>query len=251
MVLNSGPFPVSYFAQLSKVEQGHWWFRARNRLLLWAIAKKVKPFFSLLEVGCGTGYVLEGIREAYPDAELFGSEYYSEGLFYAQKRIPTASFRKLDATVMDEFNCYDVIGAFDVIEHIGQDEKVLINMARAIKPGGALIITVPQHKWLWSKVDEHACHVRRYTRNEIMEKVHVSGLSVEYVTSFVSILVPLMWLSRLRAYRGGYDPMSEFRISRWLNSSLEFVMQVELAFLKLGMRFPFGGSLLLIAKKPS
>lgn len=249
MSLSRTPFPVSFFEQLSEVEQGHWWFRARNRVLLWVIAKKIKPFFSLMEVGCGTGYVLEGIREVYPSAELFGAEYYDEGLYFARKRVPNASFRQLDATVMDDSDCYDVIGAFDVIEHIEEDEKVLVNLARAIKPGGSLIITVPQHRWLWSQVDEHACHVRRYTRTELVKKVNKTSLSVEYVTSFVSFLVPLMWLSRLRRFKGGCDPMSEFRIPCWLNSSFEMIMHIELALLKLGLRLPFGGSLILVAKK--
>lgn len=243
------PFPSDAFVKLAEAESGHWWFRARNRLLLWVLATKVKPFHRFLEVGCGTGYVLEGIRKIYPSAKLFGAEYFEEGLVFARKRIPTATFRQLDATTMNDAECYDVIGAFDVIEHIEQDETVLGNLARAIIPGGALIITVPQHRWLWSAVDEQACHVRRYTRKELVNKVNCAGLTVDYATSFVSLLVPLMWVSRLRARKRNDDPMSEFRISRWLNSGLEMVMCLELALLKFGVRFPIGGSLLVVAKK--
>jgi len=243
------PFPSSSFVQLAEAESGHWWFRARNRILLWTMATKIKPFVSFLEVGCGTGYVLDGVRKAYPAADLFGAEYFEEGLVFARKRVPDASFRQLDATVMDEADRYDVIGVFDVIEHIEQDEKVLENLARAVKPGGSLMITVPQHRWLWSAADEHACHVRRYTRSELVEKVSRAGLRTDYVTSFVTFLVPLMWLARRSASKGNYDPMSEFRIPRWLNHGLETVMSIELALLKLGLRFPLGGSLLLVARK--
>ena len=242
------PFPSAAYGPLARAEAAHWWFRMRNKILIWALARKVKPFSSLLEIGCGTGYVLEGIHRVWPQVELQGSEYFEEGLEYARERIPTATFRQLDATLLDEVNRYDVLAAFDVIEHIEQDEAVLRNLARAIHHGGSLVLTVPQHRWLWSPVDAYACHVRRYSRAELVGKVLRSGLQVSYVTSFVSLLVPLMWLARKRM--GQHKPMGEFNIPRWLNRSLETVMQIELLLLKTGVRFPVGGSLLLIATKP-
>ncbi|CAK17989.1 putative SAM-dependent methyltransferase [Pseudomonas entomophila L48] len=217
--------------------------------MLWALAKKVKPFNSLLEIGCGTGYVLEGISRAWPQIELHGSEYYEEGLEHARKRIPNAQLKQLDATRMQEVERYDIVGAFDVIEHIEQDETVLRNLTRALRPGGSLVVTVPQHRWLWSQVDEYACHVRRYSRAELVEKAQRAGLQVSYVSSFVSLLVPLMWLSRKRANKQ-HDPMGEFNIPRWLNQSLEMLMRLELGLIKAGVRFPIGGSLLMVATKP-
>lgn len=213
------------------------------------MAKRVENLRDFLEIGCGTGFVLQGIRAAYPETELFGSEYFQEGLEYARERIPSATFVQLDATEMQETDRYDAIGAFDVIEHIEQDEKVLNNLERALRPGGKLFVTVPQHRWLWSAVDEHVCHVRRYTRAELIEKVKNTGLQIEYVTSFVCLLVPLMWLARLRAKTSDYDPMGEFQIPEWLNRSLEIVMNIEFSLLRLGVRFPIGGSLLLVAAK--
>jgi trans-aconitate methyltransferase len=243
------PFPATAFASLAAAEANHWWFRSRNRILLWALANHIGRFNSFLEVGCGTAFVLEGIHTSYPNAELHGSEYFEEGLVHARERLPSATFIQLDATTMSEVDRYDVIGTFDVIEHIEQDQVVLNNLANALKLGGSLLISVPQHRWLWSQVDEFACHVRRYTRSELIEKVKSTGLQVQYVTSFVSFLVPLMWLSRLRKYKGEYDPMTEFQIPRWLNKGLEWVMKTELIFLKFGVRLPMGGSLLLVAKK--
>ena len=138
---NRSPFPSSSYGQLAQAESGHWWFRVRNMVVIWALTKKVKPFNNLLEVGCGTGYVLEGISRTWPKIELHGSEYFEEGLEYARKRVPTAELRQLDATTMDEIDRYDVVAAFDVIEHIEQDETVLRNLARAIRPGGSLVLT--------------------------------------------------------------------------------------------------------------
>ncbi|WP_460117019.1 class I SAM-dependent methyltransferase [Pseudomonas sp. S2_C03] len=243
------PFPEETFAALAAAEAGHWWFRARNRVLLWALASRVGHFDSFLEIGCGTGFVLEGISKAYPKADIYGSEYFEEGLLHARKRMPSATFSQLDATKMTDSERYDVIGAFDVIEHIEQDQLVINNLSNALKTGGSLLISVPQHRWLWSEVDEYACHVRRYTRSELTEKIQSSGLHVEYATSFVSFLVPLMWLSRLRARTSDYDPMAEFKIPAGLNYSLEKIMKLELGLLKLGIRIPVGGSLLIVARK--
>ncbi|WP_319797364.1 class I SAM-dependent methyltransferase [Nitrobacter sp.] len=244
------PFPAGVFAKLAALEAGHWWFRSRNAILLWALQTKLhQPFYSFLEVGCGTGFVLEGIRNRFPAATLYGAEYYEEGLKFARGRVPSASFCQLDATTMTEINQYDVIGAFDVIEHIENDALVLKNFARALTPGGVVMISVPQHRWLWSAVDVHACHVRRYIRSELWAKVKAADLEPQYVTSFVSLLVPLMWIMRRKPAGASYDPMAEFEIPNWQNVILESVMKVELALLKAGIRFPFGGSLLLIARK--
>ena len=242
-------FSPSAFAELAALERKNWWFRSRNEVILWALGKHCSGFRHYLEVGCGTGFVLEAVRAQYEHAEIPGSEYFEEGLVHARQRVPSASFRRLDATAMDDKERFDVIGAFDVLEHIEEDEKVFLNLARAILPGGALLVTVPQHRWLWSAMDDHACHVRRYTRDELISKVVRTGLEVEYVSSFVSLLLPLMWLSRLRAKKAVVDPMSEFKIPGWLNAGLEGVMDLERLLQRIGMRFPVGGSLLLVARK--
>ena len=206
-------------------------------------------FQRFLEIGFGTGFVLEAIHNVNPSAKVYGYEYFEEGLAYARKRVPSANLLQLDAKEMLEIKYYDVIGAFDVIEHIDEDEMVLSNISRALKQGGALLVTVPQHQWLWSAADEYAGHVRRYTRVELVGKVTRSGLTVEYMTSFVSLLVPIMWFSRMCSNNGNYDLIDEFQIPNWLNRLLEMIMTFELRLLKFGMTFPIGGSLLLLARK--
>lgn len=243
------PFPPSYFAQLAEVESSNWWFRSRNRILLWVLNHKIGPFRNFLEVGCGTGYVLESIQNKFPTVEISGAEYHEEGLEFARTRIPTANFRQLDITKMTDVNVYDVIGAFDVIEHIEEDQQSLLNLARALKPNGKLIISVPQHQWLWSVTDEAACHVRRYSSKELTTKLHQAGLKLDYKSSFISLLIPLMFISRRRSKNLQTDPMRELRVPKLLNRALETVMSLELLALKAGIKFPFGGSLLVVASK--
>jgi SAM-dependent methyltransferase len=151
---------------------------------------------------------------------------------------------------MSDVNAYDCIGSFDVIEHIDDDECVLFNFHRALRPGGFLLLTVPQHPWLWSAADDYAHHVRRYTYPELRRKVRASGFRIEYCTSFVSLLLPLMALQRLSSRHQTYNLEDEFKISPLLNAVLYLVMQLELLLLRLGLRFPAGGSLLLLARKP-
>ena len=234
------------FAGLASAEAGHWWFRSRNRLILWALQRQTGRVGTLLEIGCGTGYVLEGIDKAFPAAELYASDYFEEGLQFARARVPRAHFRQLDATRLDDEARYDVILACDVLEHIEADERVLRNIERALRPGGSFLITVPQHAWLWSPIDEHARHVRRYSRDELLDKLDGAGLRPRLATSFVTLLLPLMWLARLRARVGPLDPMAEFRISAWLNFVLERTMTTERWLIEAGVRLPAGGSLLFV-----
>ncbi len=247
--MSSEFYPAEAYDKLAEVESGHWWFRSRNRILIWLMKKYVPDINTFLEVGCGTGFVLQAVQKNYPNAKLFASEYFKEGLVHASKRVPSAKFNQLDARNMVDNKIYDVIGAFDVIEHIEEDELVLSNFFRALKKKGLLFLTVPQHPWLWSAADEHACHVRRYKKKELIKKVKDAGFSIEYVSSFVSLLVPLMWLNRKKGKDSKYNPMDEFLIPRWLNKSLEKMMLIELGLLKIKIKLPIGGSLIMLAKK--
>ena len=243
------PFPPASFPYLAASESKHWWFRVRNQIIIWILRTRVGGIKDFIEVGCGTGYVISGISKAIPALGLEASEYFEDGLIFARQRLPQCRFRQLDATAMAEENAYDCIGSFDVIEHINADECVLSNFNRALRPGGFLLLTVPQHPWLWSASDVYAHHVRRYTSLELRRKVLCAGYRIEYCTSFVSLLLPLMALQRLLSRNQNYNPDNEFKISPLLNASLYLVMQIELTLLRLGLRFPAGGSLLLRARK--
>ena len=247
---NQSPFPRGSFEYLASLEKKHWWFRARNQIIIWVLKSKAHSIKSFLEVGCGTGYVISGISKEFPAFKLHASEYFEEGLVYARERVPKCEFRQLDATQMKELDSYDCIGSFDVIEHIDKDQIVLANFNRALRSGGFLLITVPQHPWLWSVADDYAHHVRRYTAQELRRKVLNAGFRIELCTSFVSLLLPLMVLQRLLLRKKNYNPDEEFKINPLLNLALYWVMRLEVTFLRLGVQFPAGGSLLLLARKP-
>lgn len=249
---SSTGFRREYFAELVVLEEKNFWFRSRNRLIVWALRCYFPDATRFLEVGCGTGYVLSGIKGAFPEMQLYGSEIYTAGLGFAAMRADNALLFQMDAREIPFKDEFDVIGAFDVLEHIEEDERVLQQFYRAVRPGGGIVLTVPQHPFLWSQHDEAACHARRYRRRELKQKVEAAGFEVKMTTSFVSLLLPFMLLSRLRGRvpEEHYDPMAELRLGPVMNSILEGIMNIERALTRWGIRFPSGGSLLLVAGKP-
>lgn len=130
---------------------------------------------------------------------------------------------------------------------------MLQNFHVALRSRGYLILTVPQHRWLWSVSDDFAQHVRRYSRKEIVAKLKSAGFRVSYLSSFVSLLLPLMIAQRLGASHGKQDDYSIdqlLSINPFLNHCFYMIMLVELWLLRHGLTFLAGGSLIILAQKP-
>lgn len=247
------PFPVNAFAGLAALESSHWWFRGRNRLLLWILQDKIRPISNYLEVGCGTGFVLEAVARKFPRLTLEATEYYNTGLNYAKARTPSCQFKEIDAMQMNDISCYECIGCFDVLEHIEDDDLVIENFHNALRPSGHLLLTVPQHQWLWSATDDFAHHKRRYSRKELVSKLRRAGFRVTYTSSFVSLLLPLMAAQRLSSSKSKgheYSIHDILSIHPILNRCFYAIMLIEVWLLELGFTFPTGGSLVLVAQKP-
>lgn len=248
---NTG-FNPNHFKSLAELESKNFWFRARNRLIVWTINRYCPELKSFFEIGCGTGFVISAISKNFPDAKVLGSEYFEEGLIYARQRLPKSSFTQMDARSIPYCSKFDSIGAFDVLEHIEEDELVLKQIFKALQLGGFLFITVPQHKWLWSSVDDYACHVRRYNIKILQEKVRQAGFEVVSSTSFVTLLLPAMYFSRLlkkNKHNVNYDSMAELRINPILNKIFEWILDFEILLIRMGLSLPVGGSRLLVARK--
>ncbi len=116
-----GGFKSSYFSDLARLEEANFWFQSRNQLILWALEEYCQNFQSFLEIGCGTGYVLSGVSKLFPHSTLQGSEIFIAGLGFAAARLPTVNLMQMDARDIPFQEEFDVIGAFDVLEHIEED----------------------------------------------------------------------------------------------------------------------------------
>lgn len=255
LALQNDGFNPKFFQLMAQVEPAHFWFVSRNRILGDVLRKYFAAPAQVLEIGCGTGFVLSGMRALFPQASLSASDIFTEGLNYAARRVPDSFMFQMDARHIPFRDEFDLIGAFDVLEHIEDDEAVLTQLFLACNAGGGLALTVPQHRWLWSRMDDFAHHKRRYTRSEMVQKLERAGFHVAYSTSFVSLLLPLMMAARLLrkpAGAGMEDQMDAagLSIGKMTNFLMGVVMVAERGLIRIGLRMPFGGSLLVIAKKP-
>jgi len=243
-------FPPERYPVLARFESDNFWFRSRNKLVLWVLKRHFQNMKNFLEIGCGTGFVLSGVAAAFPEVSLSASEIDSAGLPFVRQKAPSADIFQMDARQIPFKKEFDVIGVFDVIEHIEEDEKVLDQLYNACKPGGGVIITVPQHPWLWSKIDDFSHHKRRYTRKELVDKIKGAGFEIVETFSFVSLLLPVMLLSRLKnVSKKDFDPIRELTLPKFINRALERIMDIERTLIQAGLGFPGGGSLLCVGIK--
>ena len=243
-------FDPEHFPRLFALEERSFWFRGRSNLIEWALARYFPEARDLLEVGCGTGYVLDRLRRAFPSLALSGSELFAEGLACARARLGEAvPLRQADATDLGLQQAFDMVGAFDVIEHIEDDRRVLANLHAALRPGGGLLLTVPQHAWLWSATDVAAHHRRRYARKDLHARLHEAGFEVLRMTSFVTLLLPAMLLARRRQREGMAEVEAELDLPAPLNAIGGATLAIEAFLIRLGLDLPVGGSLLAVARK--
>lgn len=247
----------SFFEALVRVEETSFWFVNRARLIARLLRRHFPHARTMLEIGCGTGSVLLALQRAAPELRLTGSELHPEGLAFARRRLGDGvALMQMDARAIPAREQFDVIGAFDVIEHIPEDEAVLRAMHAALKPGGGAIVAVPQHPWLWSAFDDAAHHQRRYRRGELEAKLRGAGFEILASTSFNAVLLPLMAASRLTMrLRGGRSKpaaaLSELAMPRWLDGALHLALRLEVALTGAGLRWPAGGSRFVVARRPA
>jgi len=256
-----GGYDPTFFEQLARIEDHHFWFRARNRLifkLTKRIASGFPPGYFVLEVGCGTGNVLRVLRKACPDGVVVGLELWLDGLRYAQRRSAGLLVQG------DVRNCpfskpFSLVGMFDVLEHVPEERETLASLWKNIAPGGTLLLTVPAHPFLWSYFDEAAHHCRRYSVGDIRNKLTEAGFHVEFVSQFMASIFPIVWFVRkIRGLPSHADSRTardrtanEFRLVPIVNEILTALLFLEAGWLARGHRLPFGTSLVVVARRPA
>lgn len=255
----SGGYDPSFFEELARVEDHHFWFRARNHLIF-ELAKKLssqlRPGYLVLEVGCGTGNVLRILRQACPHGSVVGLELWLAGLHFAQERSPGLLVQG------DIRNCpfgkpFDLIGMFDVLEHVPEERETLWALHEALTRDGRLILTVPAHQYLWSYFDEAAYHCRRYSPREIRARLAEAGFHVEFLSQFMACTFPIVWfwrkVSTLRQRWNSNDARTlaarEFQMVPGVNGLLTALLKLEALWLRRGHTLPIGTSLIVIARK--
>jgi len=249
-------YPDSGFDLTDENAESSFWVSSRNRLFKRIVQIHLLPTGKtrLLEIGCGTGDFIRQIARN-ESLEITGSEVYLKGLVYAKKNLPGVEFIQFDVTKGKIDEQFHVITAFDVIEHVDNDSAALLNINQMLADNGVFIISVPQHMFLWSKLDEMVRHKRRYSRRELVSKLKANGFDVAYATSFLFVLFPLMLISRLFD-KGRDDPLSDERalekrvkFSGVVNSVFDLFMRIDESLIRMGASLPFGGTLVIVARK--
>lgn len=253
-----GGYDPNFFDHLAGIEDQHFWFRARNRLILRLVknlARELPPGFSVLEVGCGTGNVLRVLRRACPSGTVVGLELCFEGLQHAKRR-SLALLVQGDVRAYPFAKPFSLICMFDVLEHVPNEHSTLTSLYNNLAPGGKLLLTVPAHQFLWSYFDEAAHHCRRYSLSEIRQKLSDAGFEIEFAGQFMACLFPLVWLVRKFREPLDSDPsaahvrsVNEFRIIPIVNEFLTALLTIEALWVARRRHLPLGTSLVVIARK--
>ena len=256
-------FDPSFYSSLFAIEEKHFWFRARNRVIATVVsqlASRLESGYRVLEVGCGTGGVLNVLESACGRGRVTAMDLFPEALGYARRRarcplvqgdIHRAPFRV----------AFDIVGAFDVIEHLSDDARPLSFMRGLLRPGGALVVTVPADPSLWSYFDDASGHFRRYTRAGLVRALEGAGFRVEYATPYMATIFPLVWLGRRltalsprkreQAAHVHELAEAELRVTPVVNEVLASVLLREARFVERRRTLPFGTSLLAVARRPA
>jgi SAM-dependent methyltransferase len=256
----SDPLP-DFAPYLFNAEDRHFWFRSRNTVIGRVAAQLLAglpPGYRVLEVGCGNGNVLRVLEQVCLGGKLIGLDLSEEKLTFARRRT-NCELRHGDLHRLAEAATFDLIGMFDVLEHLPDDVGALQAMRAALSTGGRLLLTVPAHHSLWSYADTHAGHYRRYGVSQLRTVLAESGLHVEYCTQFMAILFPMMWLGRRLASwqwkqedgpKGDRDRFRrELRVVPVVNGLLTRLLECEVPLLSRRWNLPLGTSLLAIARK--
>jgi SAM-dependent methyltransferase len=246
-------FDPTAFKALDAAEDRHFWFVARRRVICAAARRALRgrAVQRILEIGCGNGSVLRALGETFPQAHLFGTDLHIDGLRYAARRV-AAPLLAADIFAMPFDDAFDLVGMFDVLEHLEAHDLALQKVRGLLRPGGVLAITVPAHMALWSYMDTQAHHCRRYASRELHEVLTRNGFRVLQLSQFMSALYPLMWLGRRREISKAEDSRAaaeaELRIVPGVNGLLRAALAPEAWLIARGLELPIGTSLLAIAR---
>lgn len=240
-----------YYQEYYIEERSHWWFLARLKILKTQVSKiKKKESLKILNVGVATGATSVMLQQF---GDVYSIEYDVDCVNFVRN---TLNIHIEHGSILElpyDDNSFDLVCAFDVIEHIENDSLGVKEMMRVCKDGGYVTVTVPAFMSLWSEHDVINHHFRRYTQKELTDLFKKSG-SIKYTSYFNSLLFIPIFLARILSnFLKSKDeaPKSDFKKFKpgILNSILYNVFLSENNFLRRGIKFPFGVSIFLSWKK--
>lgn len=248
---NNEFFNAHIFPLFERAAYKHFWFLGRKHLIYNFAKRYLLQDIKMLEIGSGVADISRYFSQKHINIET--SDVFFNVTEMAKDKYGFKSYQ-LDAAHLPFKNHYDIIGIFDVLEHITDEDTVLENIHCALKEKGVLIITVPAFQFLWSYWDDVNKHKRRYTKKTLKEKLEHTGFFVERISYIFFLLSPFVFGKRLLTrFLGEIQSQEalfekELRIVPVINSLFYYLVKLESFIIKYG-NFPFGSSLIAVAKK--
>lgn len=237
------------YEQMAKLDGQHWWFTARRRILDGVIERIVKPPAKarILELGAGTGHNLSMLSRF---GEVEASELDPLARELASERLgkPVVAAALPDLSMFPG-QSYDLVALLDVLEHVSDDRASLGAILGLLKPGGALLLTVPINPWMWSAHDAAHHHHRRYRKREIGRMAKEAGYEIELLTPFNSLLFPPIAAVRLLGKLTGKDDSDDALPPAPVNRILDGIFGLERGLVG-RVPMPFGVSLVAVLRRP-
>jgi ubiquinone/menaquinone biosynthesis C-methylase UbiE len=237
---------------MRSVEDHYWWYQALRQHVATAI-EPASPHFLLLDAGCGTGGMLNVVRQKFPVADLTGVDQSTHALELTAARKTGA---KLFSANVHELpfprNSFDFVLSLDVLVSVGVDDSLAIQEAhRVLRPEGRLILNVAALEFLKGTHDRAVGADRRYTQRQLQALLEGAHFQVERLSYWNATFTPpialVRWLSRARSRTD--KPRSDFRpLPPILNSLFKRVAALELSASR-HVSLPFGTSLFAVARK--
>lgn len=232
----------------AEVEASHWWFVARKNIIRQILSSlKLPQSAEILEIGCGTGGNIP-MLSAFGHVTAFDKSPEAEKSVKEQYAVPMlrGSFPE-DENLLSNGR-FDLIVLLDVLEHLKDDLEALGAIKRLLKPNGKLVLTVPAYSWLWGEHDIICQHYRRYSKKQMEQRLKKSGLAIQKISYFNTILFPI--IAGVRLHRNLLQTKHKDedlvipspRINHWLTQ----VFSAE-RYLLPHSNLPFGISLLAVA----
>ena len=215
------------YQAMAAEEDAHWWFTARRTVLSALIRRHAMPpeGARVLDMGSGSGGNMEMLSEF---GRVEGIEYDAPAREIAAARGigPVAPGGLPDALDVEDGR-YDLIGFFDVLEHIEHDVASLAALGSKLTPDGRLVLSVPALPWLWSEHDVTHHHFRRYTATSLRAAIEQAGLKADGVGYFNTLLFPVALVQRLVQKTTGLGKSAAGMPSPAVNSALRGIFGLE------------------------
>jgi SAM-dependent methyltransferase len=238
----------SEYDRMDRLETSMWWYRGLHQLVAGAVSRSAATAKSGLDAGCGTGGLLQ-VLQSEGGARWVGIEIDSHAASRARlkSRCAVAS-ASIEAMPFAEA-AFDVAVSADVLSHGRvEPERAVGELARVLRPGGTLILNLPAYRWLLSRHDQAVHNARRFTAGEVKALLQRHGFDAIAITYWNMLLFPAMVLARV--WPSGDAAKSDvMEYPRWLDMVFSQALAIERVALRLGLRLPFGGSLLVTAQK--